>query len=266
MAATINERIALYGIRFTSQYRMASVKISLIAISFEVQPGQPPCNPLVCRRAAWKPDCWRAWPTAALGVRRAHHRSLGMCRRERTSRKPRKTCIRTSRCELPWSRAEGPCRSTRSLVSVEAWCSPGSRHLRQWLTMYGFLEANHDVFAIVAFELPNSPLQIPAHELRVPIDPVQGARHDVLLLRVDRPGERFHPGWHPIRPHSRPRRHPPRCLHHFINHPAKENGVGPSEVVGRVTMQLFVRDDCTMITAPVQCDVDGIPKGLHWRS
>jgi hypothetical protein len=31
-------------------------------------------------------------------------------------------------------------------------------------------------------------------------DPVQGARHDVLLCRVDRPGE----GLHPIRPRSRP--------------------------------------------------------------
>jgi len=28
-------------------------------------------------------------------------------------------------------------------------------------------------------------------------------------------------------------------------------------------MQVFVRDDCSMIAAPVQCDVDGIPKGLH---
>jgi hypothetical protein len=31
-----------------------------------------------------------------------------------------------------------------------------------------------------------------------------------------------------------------------------------------VTMQLFVRDDRTMIAAPVQCDVDGIPKGSHY--
>jgi hypothetical protein len=30
-----------------------------------------------------------------------------------------------------------------------------------------------------------------------------------------------------------------------------------------VTMQLFVRDNCTMIAATVQCDIDGIPKGLH---
>jgi hypothetical protein len=38
-------------------------------------------------------------------------------------------------------------------------------------------------------ELQNGLLQIPAHELRVPVDPVQGARHDVLLCRVDRPGD-----------------------------------------------------------------------------
>jgi hypothetical protein len=31
-----------------------------------------------------------------------------------------------------------------------------------------------------------------------------------------------------------------------------------------VTMQLFVRRYCTMIAAPVQCDVDGIPKGSHY--
>ena len=105
--------------------------------------------------------------------------------------------------------------------------------------------------------------QIPAHELRVPIDPVQGARHDVLLCRVDRPGEGFHPIGHPIRPHSRPRRRPPRCLHHFVGYPAKEEGIGLREVLGRVTMQVFVREHCAMIAAPVQCDVDGIPKGSH---
>jgi hypothetical protein len=31
-----------------------------------------------------------------------------------------------------------------------------------------------------------------------------------------------------------------------------------------VTMQLFVREHCTMIAAPVQCDVDVIPKGSHY--
>jgi hypothetical protein len=29
-------------------------------------------------------------------------------------------------------------------------------------------------------------------------------------------------------------------------------------------MQVFVRDDCTMIAAPVQGDVDGISKGSHY--
>ena len=38
------------------------------------------------------------------------------------------------------------------------------------------------------------------------------------------------------------------------------------EVLGRVTMQVFVCGNCTMIAAPVQCDVDGIPKGSHFRS
>lgn len=49
---------------------------------------------------------------------------------------------------------------------------------------------------------------IPAHELGVPVGPVQGARHDVLHCRVDRPGE----GFHPRRPRSRPRRPTPSCL------------------------------------------------------
>jgi len=36
------------------------------------------------------------------------------------------------------------------------------------------------------------------------------------------------------------------------------------EVLDRVTMQVFIRRDCTVIAAPVQCDVDGIPKGSHY--
>jgi hypothetical protein len=31
-----------------------------------------------------------------------------------------------------------------------------------------------------------------------------------------------------------------------------------------VTMQVFGREHCTMIAAPVQCDVDGIPKGSYY--
>src|SRR4030095_16471922 len=123
------------------------------------------------------------------------------------------------------------------------------------------LHASHEQsLTRLTLELLNGLPEIPAHELRVPIDPIQGARHDVLLCRVDRPGE----GFHPIRPRSRPRRQPPRCLHHFVSHPAKEEGIGLLDVLDRMTMQVFVRGDCTMIAAPIQCDVDGIPKGSHY--
>src|SRR5262249_49869441 len=108
-------------------------------------------------------------------------------------------------------------------------------------------------------ELLNGLRQIAAHELRVPIDPVQGARHDVLLCSVDRPGE----GFYPIGPRYRPSPRPKRRLHHFVSHPPKEESIGLIEILDRVTMQVFVRGYYTMITAPVQCDVDGIPKGSH---
>ena len=85
---------------------------------------------------------------------------------------------------------------------------------------------------------PERPPPDPRAELRIPVDPVQGGRHDVLLLRVDRPGAGFHPGWHPIRSHARPRRHSPRCLHQFVRHPAKEESIGPIEVLDRVTVLL----------------------------
>src|SRR5260221_10865312 len=123
------------------------------------------------------------------------------------------------------------------------------------------LDASHEQsLTPPPLELLNGLPQTPAPELRVPILPVQGARHDVLLCRVDRRGE-----WsHPIRPGPRPPRRPPRCLHHFVSHPAKEEGIGLVEVLARMTMQLFVREHCTMIAAPVQCDVDGIPQGSHY--
>src|SRR4029077_4857088 len=73
-------------------------------------------------------------------------------------------------------------------------------------------------------------------------------------------GEGFHPVW----PRSRRHRLPPPCLHHFVSHPAQEEGGGLGEPLGPVTMQFFVREPCTMIAAPVQCDVDGIPKGSHY--
>ena len=33
---------------------------------------------------------------------------------------------------------------------------------------------------------------------------------------------------------------------------AEKEGIGPVEILDRVTMQVFVRGDCTMIAAPVQ--------------
>jgi hypothetical protein len=43
----------------------------------------------------------------------------------------------------------------------------------------------------------------------------------------------------------------------LINHAAKQQGVGPGDVFGCVTMQFFVRDTRSMIAAPVQGDIDG---------
>lgn len=49
-------------------------------------------------------------------------------------------------------------------------------------------------------------------------------------------------------------------LHHFISHPAKDEGIGLVDFQYRVTMQVFVCDHCTMIAASVQCHVYEIAK------
>src|SRR5258708_24632709 len=51
----------------------------------------------------------------------------------------------------------------------------------------------------------------------------------------------------------------------IVSHPAKEQGIRLVEILDRVTMQVFVREHCTMIAAPVQWHVDGVPKGSHLR-
>src|SRR5262245_16061226 len=114
--------------------------------------------------------------------------------------------------------------------------------------------------ARLPLELLHGLPQIPTDELRVPIDPVQGARHDVLLCRVEGPGARLCPVGH----RHRPRRQPPGSLHHFVGHAAKEEGIGLGDVLGRVTVQVFVRDHYTMVAATVQRYVDGVPKGSHY--
>jgi hypothetical protein len=50
-------------------------------------------------------------------------------------------------------------------------------------------------------------------------------------------------------------------LHHFVGHPAEEERVCLVEIVDRMTMQVCVGRNCTMIATSVQCDVDGVPKG-----
>jgi len=43
----------------------------------------------------------------------------------------------------------------------------------------------------------------------------------------------------------------------------KQQGIGLIENICRVTVQLFVRGDRTVIAAAVQCDIEGVPKGSH---
>src|SRR3977135_2256635 len=110
----------------------------------------------------------------------------------------------------PWPASLGCTTNSYSSISPSSVNASGSLH------------ASHEhSFTRLPLELLNGLSQIPAHELRVPIDPVQGARHDVLLRRVDRPREGFHPVGHPVRPYSRCRR-PPCRLHHFVSHSAEE--------------------------------------------
>ena len=78
-----------------------------------------------------------------------------------------------------------------------------------------------------------------------------------MPFRVDRPPERFHP----LRPRSGRHWEPPRRLHHLVDHPPKQEGVGPLEILDRVTMQLW--DDRPMIAAAVQRDIDGTTKRSH---
>ena len=117
---------------------------------------------------------------------------------------------------------------TTSARGPLAWGAPRTRTHRSIPappTPAGAYASHEQSLTRLPLELLNGRPEIPVHELRVPIDPVQGARHDVLLCRVDRPGE----GFHPIRPRSCPRRRPPRCLHHFVS-PAKEESIGLVEV------------------------------------
>src|ERR1051326_3584412 len=74
------------------------------------------------------------------------------------------------------------------------------------------------------------------------IVPAHGSRHT-----------RLRPSRHPCRS----RRLPPGGLHHLVRHAAEEQSVRLAELLGRLLMQFFVRDDRPVVAAPIQCDVDG---------
>ena len=124
--------------------------------------------------------------------------------------------------------------------------------------------AHEQAFARPLLEPPNGFAQVAVHELRVPIDLVQGARHDVLLGPVDLLGEGDVCVIHPVRPCSR-RRLPPRCLHHLVGHPAKQQGIGALQAGGPVAMRLLVRDPHLVINAAVEGDVDRVSERSHRR-
>ena len=118
--------------------------------------------------------------------------------------------------------------------------------------------------ARLLLQVPNGLLKVVAgYEFRVPIDPVQRARHDVLLGPIDRVGEGDHPLGHPLRLDASLRERPPPVLHQCVGHPTEEQGIGLRERFGCVTMHFFVRDHHAMIATSVQGDVDGIPKWPH---
>ena len=85
----------------------------------------------------------------------------------------------------------------------------------------GERHATHEqALAWLLLEPLNRLPQVASHQLGIPIDPAQRARHDVLLRPVDGLGERDLPLIHPVRPRARGRL-PPRRLHHLVGHPAE---------------------------------------------
>src|SRR5918996_1461348 len=105
--------------------------------------------------------------------------------------------------------------------------------------------------------------QVASHQLGIPIDPAQRARHDILLRPVDGLGERPPPLIHPVRPRARGRL-PPRRLHHLVGHPAEQQGIGSFHLSGPVAHRLLVRrEPCLVMAAAVERDVDRVSKWSH---
>jgi hypothetical protein len=56
----------------------------------------------------------------------------------------------------------------------------------------------------------------------------------------------------------------PASINSYVN-PGREEGIGLGDALGRMRLQVFVRGNVTVIAAPVQRDVDGIPRELGRR-
>ena len=102
--------------------------------------------------------------------------------------------------------------------------------------------------------------QVASHQLGIPIDHAQRARHDVLLRPVDGLGERDLPLTHPVRPRARSGL-PPRRLHHLARSPGRTAASARSISAVQVAHRLLVRaEPCLVMAAAVERDVDRVSK------
>lgn len=84
----------------------------------------PLCSPAASRFVRLMPGTSRAWTQDVEDEPQVHRRNLGTCWRACSRRMTRKRCIQRSKCELPQSRREGPCRSTHNLGAIGAFPIP----------------------------------------------------------------------------------------------------------------------------------------------
>ena len=101
--------------------------------------------------------------------------------------------------------------------------------------------------------------EIPAHELGVPVDPVQGLDTTYFFAAsIVRPNGAIQSGMTGARSDGRQA----DSIISYVTRP-KSNASARSSVFDRVTMRLLVRGDLPVVAAPVQRDVDRVPKRPH---
>ena len=169
----------------------------------------------------------------------------------------------------PRARA-GCARADRRAVSARARQGPAARGISYSSIRPRSANARGSVTPPTHTPSPGSCLSrrtacrhVALHQLGIPVDLAQRARHDVLLRPVDGLGERNLPLAHPVGPCAcgRP---PPRRLHHLVGHPAEQQGVGSFHLSGPVTHRLLVRGEpCLVMAAAVERDVDRVAKRSH---